>query len=151
MSEGVRRGALRLPAIAALLVSLTAGSPLHAEDSLLTPRQRARLSEFSGDGPIAGFAKFKSALDARVAKVEPLEPWTLHDARRTARSLMAEAGVRPDIAERVMGHAITGVEGVYDRHSYIDEKAKALEKLAALVASIVNPPPENVVALRSGA
>jgi hypothetical protein len=52
---------------------------------------------------------------------------------------MARAGVRPDIAERVMGHAIAGVEGVYDRHSYREEKADALRRLAALVDGIVNP------------
>lgn len=60
---------------------------------------------------------------------------------------MSRAGVRPDIAERVLGHAIPGVEGVYDRHSYADEKADALNKLAALVGAIVNPPSGNVVAL----
>ena len=43
-------------------------------------------------------------------------------------ALMARAGVHPDIAERVMGHAIAGVEGVYDRHSYRDEKADALKR-----------------------
>ena len=32
---------------------------------------------------------------------------------------MSRAGVRPDVSERVMGHAIEGVEGVYDRHSYL--------------------------------
>jgi hypothetical protein len=61
---------------------------------------------------------------------------------------MARAGVRPDIAERVLGHVIGGVEGVYDRHSYKDEKADALRKLAALVESIVNPQ-ENVVPMRA--
>ena len=35
-----------------------------------------------------------------------MPPWTLHDLRRTARSLMSRAGVRPEIAERVLGHAI---------------------------------------------
>jgi len=45
-----------------------------------------------------------------------------------------------------MGHAIAGVEGVYDRHSYRDEKADALKRLAALIDSIVNPR-ENVVAM----
>jgi hypothetical protein len=60
---------------------------------------------------------------------------------------MSRAGVRPDIAERVLGHVIGGVEGVYDRHSYFDEKADALRKLAALIESIVNPQ-ENVVPLR---
>ena len=62
---------------------------------------------------------------------------------------MSRAGVPSDHAERVLGHAITGVEAVYDRHSYADEKADALEKLAALVATIVNPPTgANVVSLR---
>jgi hypothetical protein len=39
---------------------------------------------------------------------------------------LSRAGVRPDISERVLGHEIAGVEGVYDRHSYDDEKAVAL-------------------------
>jgi integrase len=33
----------------------------------------------------------------------------IHDLRRTARSLLSRTGVRPDIAERVLGHAIAGV------------------------------------------
>jgi integrase len=65
--------------------------------------------------------------------------WTLHDLRRTARSLMSRADVRPDIAEKVLGHAVAGVEGVYDRHGYDSEKAAALAKLATLVDSIVSP------------
>jgi hypothetical protein len=54
---------------------------------------------------------------------------------------MARAGVRPDLAERVMGHAIAGVEGVYDRHGYTDEKTKALASLAGLIEQIINPTP----------
>jgi hypothetical protein len=38
----------------------------------------------------------------------------------------------------VLGHAIRGVEGVYDRHTYTAEKIDALEKLAKLVAAIVS-------------
>ena len=60
---------------------------------------------------------------------------------------MARAGVRPDVAERVMGHALPGVEGVYDRHSYREEKADALRCLAAMIESIVSPAADNVVAL----
>jgi integrase len=81
------------------------------------------------------------------AKVEPLPHWTLHDLRRTAKTLMVRAGVRPDISERVLGHVIAGVEGTYDRHSYADEKRDALEKLAAIVERILNPPPSNAAAL----
>ena len=71
--------------------------------------------------------------------------------RRTAKSLMARAGVRPDVSERVLGHTIAGVEGVYDRHTYAKEKADALSKLAALVELIINPPKGNVVPLERGA
>ena len=80
-------------------------------------------------------------------QVPDMKPWVLHDLRRTARSLMSRAGILPHIAEQVLGHAIRGVEGVYDRHSYDDEKADALNRLADLVARIVTPI-DNVVLLR---
>ena len=64
---------------------------------------------------------------------------------------MARVGVPSASAERVMGHVLTGVEGVYDRHSYCDEKAEALAKLAGLIARIIDPPSENVVALHGEA
>jgi integrase len=66
--------------------------------------------------------------------------WRLHDLRRTARSLMSRAGVLSEHAERVLGHTIGGVEGVYDRYGYEPEKADALRKLAALIEMIVHPP-----------
>ena len=91
-------------------------------------------------------SKRKAAFDKRAVISKN---WTVHDLRRTARSLMSRAGVRPDIAERVLGHAIKGVEGVYDRHSYREEKAHALKALAALIEKIVNPPTENVVSFGS--
>jgi integrase len=86
-------------------------------------------------GPIEGMAKFKVRLD----QVSGVTGWRLHDLRRTARSLMARAGVSSDHAERVLGHAISGVRGIYDRFAYRDEKADALAKLAMLIESIVHP------------
>jgi integrase len=108
--------------------------------------------------PFCSFSKSKAALDKAVlqamqkqakkgTKVEPIPNWTLHDLRRTAKTLMVRASVRPDISERVLGHAIAGVEGTYDRHSYADEKRDALEKLAAMIERILNPPPSNVATL----
>ena len=105
--------------------------------------------------PFSGFGKSKAALDKAVlaamkkhakkgVKVEPLPNWTLHDLRRTAKTLMVRAGVRPDISERVLGHVIAGVEGTYDRHSYADEKRDALEKLAVMVERILNHLSSNV-------
>jgi len=73
-----------------------------------------------------------------------------HDLRRTARSLLSRAGTATDHAERCLGHVIGGVRGVYDRHEYFDEKARAFEALAAQVQRIIDPQ-ENVVAIeRSG-
>jgi integrase len=92
------------------------------------------------------FDSFGPAMLKFRAKLADVPAWTVHDLRRTARSLMARAGVRSDIAERVMGHAIAGVEGVYDRHTYKDEKADALERLAALIDSIVHSR-DNVVTM----
>ena len=96
------------------------------------------------DGPINGLAMMKRDFDARLSGIAH---WTVHDLRRTARSLMSRAGVSPDHAERVMGHALPGVEGIYNRHAYRDEKADALRALAALINSIVNPH-DNVLPLR---
>ena len=97
-----------------------------------------------GNGPINDMATAKAALDAASG----VSGWVLHDLRRSARSLMSRADVRPDIAERVLGHAIKGVEGVYDRHRYDAEKADALQRLANLVETIINPPADNVRQLR---
>jgi integrase len=101
----------------------------------------------AGGGATANFSKDKIRFDAASG----VSGWTLHDLRRTARSLLSRAGVRPDIAERVLGHVVTGVEGVYDRHTYHDEKADALVRLAALLERIVNPPEGNVVPLHEAA
>jgi integrase len=70
-------------------------------------------------------------------KLDGMPKWVIHDCRRTARSLMSRAGVRPDIAERVLGHAIIGIEGTYDRHHWRDEKADALQRLANLIEDIL--------------
>ncbi len=97
-----------------------------------------------GDGHIRGFSTYKLKFDMKAK----IEPWVFHDLRRTSRSLMARAGVRPDIAERTLGHTLTGIEAVYDRHSYRDEKADALKRLAGLIEKILTPPGENVVPMR---
>jgi integrase len=109
--------------------------------------------------PYSGFAKSKAKLDELVlagmkkrankgATVEPIPNWTLHDLRRTAKTLMVRAGVRPDVSERVLGHVIAGVEGTYDRHSYADEKRDALEKLAAMIERILTGVPSTVALIQ---
>ncbi len=100
----------------------------------------------TGRSPFSGFTRCKTALDRRMAdqlaKTAPgrlVKPWVIHDLRRTARSLMARAGVRPEVAERVLNHVMPGVHGVYDRYDYAKEKRQALQALEALVLRIVDP------------
>jgi integrase len=94
---------------------------------------------FSADGhrPIGGLTIRKREFDEACG----VQGWTLHDLRRTARSLMSRAGVTSDHAERCLGHKIGGVRAVYDRYEYYDEKRDAFERLAALIERIVNPQP----------
>jgi integrase len=94
------------------------------------------------DRPIGAFAKFRREL----SKTSSTSGWTLHDLRRTARSLMSRAGVSYDIAERCLGHVMPGVRGVYDRHKYLEEMRHAYEMLAALIQRIIDPQ-QNVVPL----
>jgi integrase len=93
------------------------------------------------------FSQGKAELDAMA----PIAPWTLHDLRRTARSLLAGTDVPRDHAERLLGHVIPGVEGTYNRHGYVEEKAHALKALAGAIDSIMNPRPDNVVDLHARA
>jgi integrase len=98
------------------------------------PRMSGGQFIFSCDGrrPISSFSRSKRALD----RASGVTGWTIHDLRRTARSLMSRAGVPADIAERAVGHVIPGIRAVYDRHAYRDEKGHAFEKLAELVHQI---------------
>jgi integrase len=99
--------------------------------------RRGKSADRSTPPAFHSFGKRKEKLGEKLP--DDMEPWTLHDLRRTARSLMARAGVDREVAERVLGHAIPGVEGVYNRHAYFDEKADALQRLASLVETILNP------------
>jgi integrase len=99
---------------------------------------------FTNDGrrPIGGFSKFKRTFDQQCG----VSDWTLHDLRRTARSLMSRAGVPTDHAERVLGHVIGGVRGIYDRYEFYNEKKAALEALAGQIDRIIHPQ-DNVLAM----
>lgn len=120
--EKVNAGRIRLPGMALEIIEAL-------------PRTETNPFVFAGRGKKA-FNSFSDGKDA-LQKVAPLAPWVIHDLRRTAKSLMARAGVRPDHSERALGHVITGVEGTYDRHSYFEEKSEALEALANLIKRIL--------------
>jgi integrase len=113
----------------------------------------------NGQAPLKAWAKYKARLDRKMlallrqwaaargddAEAVELKPWQHRDLRRTARTFMSRMGVDSKIGEHALGHALPGVEGIYDRHHYLSEKREAFEKLAELVERIVNPSPDNVV------
>jgi len=49
------------------------------------------------------------------------------------KSHMRALGVPRDISEMCLNHKLPGVEGIYDRHTYFDERKEALEKWARLL------------------
>jgi integrase len=94
----------------------------------------------TGDRALTGFTERKAEFDAACE----ITGWTIHDLRRTSRTLLSRAGIPADIAEMCLGHSLVGVRQTYDRHAYENEKRNAFEKLAAQIERIVRPPKPNV-------
>jgi len=67
-----------------------------------------------------------------------IDHFTIHDLRRTCRSLLASLGVQGHIAERCLNHKLKGVEGIYNRHDYLDERRIALNFLADKITPLID-------------
>ncbi|MDE1714508.1 tyrosine-type recombinase/integrase (plasmid) [Chromobacterium amazonense] len=82
----------------------------------------------------------EGTIGTAMGKVKPHMPgvpdFTVHDLRRTARTHLAELGVDPVVAERCLNHKIKGVEGIYNRHDYFNERRDALNKWAGLLNAL---------------
>ncbi len=76
------------------------------------------------------------ALGKLLACMPESERFTIHDLRRTARTQLAALGIDPITAERCLNHKIKGVQGIYDRHDYFEERKAALDQWAALLDDI---------------
>lgn len=94
----------------------------------------------------------ENTLNVALAKVKPLmpdvPPFCIHDFRRTARTHLAALGVDPHIAERCLNHKLKGVEGIYNRHDYFDERRKALDLWAGFLEACEKGEGFNVVPFR---
>jgi integrase len=116
-----------------------------------------------GANPVWVSSKVKQRVDERMlrtlqalarrrgdnpSKVK-LPPWKNHDIRRTVRSQLSRLKIAEEVREAVLAHVRPGIKGVYDLHDYLDEKREALLLWAARLKSIVEPPPNNVIALRA--
>ncbi len=140
-----------VPLSSAALEVISAIPRINESDLVFTTNGKTAYSGFSRSKERldkAMLAKLKAAAADSGADPDEVEllPWRFHDLRRTARTLMAEANVRPDVAERVLGHMIKGVAGTYDRSKILPQKREALSVLGKVVMNIVTPEPAtNVV------
>ena len=117
-------------------------------------------SSTGGKKPVNGFSKAKARLDARMLLTlkalarkrgdDPrnvlLQPFVLHDLRRTMRTRLSALRIVDEVAEMVIGHGRKGIQRVYDQHQYLPEMREALDRWAALLRRITEQP-SNVVPL----
>lgn len=51
-----------------------------------------------------------------------MEPWSLHDLRRTLATKLSELGCPPHAIEKILGHQMAGVMAHYNLHDYMDDQ-----------------------------
>ena len=73
-----------------------------------------------------GWPKAKVFFDKEL---ENVEPYTLHDLRRTFSSTLAALGTPIHVTEKLLNHvsgSLSGVAAIYNRHTYMDEMRQAI-------------------------
>jgi len=72
-----------------------------------------------------------------------IDPFTIHDLRRTASTHLHEAGFSSDVVEKALNHTVGGVRGVYNRAQYGAQRKDMLQSWADYVAGLATE--KNVV------
>ena len=93
-----------------------------------------------GASPCNGFSKAKQHLDAAMATElgGEVEPFVIHDIRRTMRTGLSALPIPDRVRELVIAHAQPGLHKIYDQYAYLDEKRHALALWTARLRSIVD-------------
>ena len=95
----------------------------------------------NGRTPISGFSRAKARLDALMERElgVALEPFRLHDLRRTCATIMSKEGIPPIVIEKALNHAsgaAGGLVGTYQRNHYISERRAAFKAYEQRLADI---------------
>jgi integrase len=112
-----------------MVAAILDGIPINNSTTLLFP------SRASEDRPLSGWSKYKRQLADGVLG------WTLHDLRRTYRTIHARIGTRPDIGERLINHisaVSTDVEQIYDRYTYLPEMRLAADNYQTHLSALLS-------------
>ncbi|WP_119268364.1 tyrosine-type recombinase/integrase [Taklimakanibacter deserti] len=126
-------------------------SPEAKEIILKLPRLGDFVFTTDGETAISGFSKIKTALDKGLS--DPgvtLEPWRLHDFRRSFSTGCGELGFAPHVVEAALNHisgSKAGVAGVYNHSKYADDCRRMFAAWAKAVT--VTEAGSNVVPLRA--
>lgn len=68
-----------------------------------------------------------------------LPDFSIHDLRRTFRTLLAEHGVPNEVAERCLNHADSRIVRTYNRYEYRKERREAHELMASIILPLAYP------------
>jgi len=154
MTKAGRAHAVPLSPAAIDLLKSIPRKTVRNKAGLLAPT--AHVFTMTGVNPVSGYSAGKKRLDAAVATArgeagleELMQPWTVHDLRRTCATYMGESGVPRLVISRVLNHADRSVTAIYDRAAYLKEKRQALEAWAGYLTGLAEPIAGNVVALRA--
>lgn len=103
-----------------------------------TPKMNEYLfpSQYGKSHVFNGWGKAKQRFDEGLRDVEP---YTLHDLRRTFATIHAEIGTPIHVTEKLLNHVsgtISGVAAVYNRHSYLFEMRAALDVYDAFLTNL---------------
>src|SRR4029078_5777505 len=93
---------------------------------------------------VGGFSRAKTRIDRAIERArpssEPLLRWTFHDLRRTVASGMARLRIDMHVVEKVLNHSsgsFAGIVGVYQRHTFAEEKREALQVWGNFVQQLI--------------
>ncbi len=79
----------------------------------------------------------------------PMDPFTIHDLRRTGSTLLHEKGFSSDVVEKALNHTIGGVRGVYNKAEYSHQRREMLQFWADYVEGLASE--KKVLLARFGA
>ena len=95
-------------------------------DFVLPARARSRAERNGGDTHLSKDT-VRESIDYWIKQYRPsVRRFTPHDLRSTMKSHIRALGVPRDISEMCLNHKLTGVEGIYDQHTYYSERRQAL-------------------------